>query len=158
MCYCFYYGHAAAGRPTFAQCEKVTDAQIVTDIYSQIRADKGLTGQISHINVVSLYAAVKFQGWTDTQKDYDKVSQIGLNTSCVRLVNLSGLLNAPPPDGSAMRSGGGCTSGTKACGDVCIPSGDTCNSSMKIGLLRVMFSPDRDGRLALVLSESGCYF
>ena len=72
LCLAFIASIAAIERPVLAQCEKVTDAQIVADIYTQIRADKGLAGQISHINVVSLYAAVKFEGWADTRKDYDR--------------------------------------------------------------------------------------
>jgi hypothetical protein len=157
LCMAFIGCIAAAERPALAQCEKVTDDQIVADIYNQIRADKSLAGQVSHINVVSLYAAVKFQGWTNTQKDYDNVSQIGLSTSCVRLLNLNNFLNAPPPAGSPLLSAGGCGSGMKACGDICIPSGDACNISV-VGFLRIMFDPDREGRLALVVNESGCHF
>jgi len=141
---------AATERPLFAQCEKATDDQIVADIYGQIRADKALATQTSHINVVSLYAAVKLQGWTATQRDYDKLNQIALGTNCVRLVNISGLQNQTPGDRL-----GGCASGMKACGDICIPSGDACNIT---SALRILFQPGTDGELALVfVSGSSCH-
>jgi len=140
---------AATERPVLAQCEKVTDEQIVADIYGQIRADKALATQTSHINVVSLYAAVKLQGWTATQRDYDKLNQIALGTNCVRLVNISGLKGQDPGDRL-----GGCASGMKACGDICIPSGDACNIT---GALRILFRPRADGELALVfVNDSSC--
>ena len=157
ICLAFIASIGAIERPVLAQCEKVTDAQIVADIYGQIRADKGLVTQISHINVVSLYAAVKFEGWADTRKDYDKIVGFGLNTNCVRLVNANGFGDASPPDGSPMRSAGGCGSGMKQCGDICIPSGDACSISMNMGL-RILFRPRVDGELALVfVRESSCH-
>jgi hypothetical protein len=150
ICLVFLAAVAAIESPVAAQCEKVTDDQIVTDIYGQIRADKALAAQVTHINVVSLYAAVKLQGWTATQRDYDKVNQIALGTNCVRLVNISGLKGQDP--GERL---GGCASGMKACGDICIPSGDACNIT---GALRLLFSPRSDGELALVfVSRSSCH-
>jgi len=150
ICLAFLASVAAVERPVAAQCEKLTDDQIVTDIYGQIRADKSLATQTSHINVVSLYAAVKLQGWTATQRDFDKLNQIALGTNCVRLVNISGLQNQAPGDRL-----GGCASGMKACGDICIPSGDACNIT---GALRLLFRPRPDGELALVfVSESSCH-
>ena len=141
---------AAIERPVFAQCEKVTDDQIVADIYGQIRADKALATQTSHINIVSLYAAVKLQGWTATQRDYDKLNQIALGTNCVRLVNISGLKGQDPGERI-----GGCASGMKACGDICIPTGDACNIT---GARRLRFRTRSDGELALVfVSESSCH-
>jgi len=140
---------AAIERPVAAQCEKVTDDQIVADIYGQIKADKALAAQTSHINVVSLYAAVKLQGWTATQRDYDKLNQIALGTNCVRLVNNSGLKGQDPGDHT-----GGCASGMKACGDICIPSGDACNIT---GAARLLFRPRSDGQLALFfVNGSSC--
>jgi hypothetical protein len=150
ICLAFLASVAAIERPVAAQCEKVTDEQIVTDVYDQIKADKSLSTQTSHINVVSLYAAVKLQGWTATQRDYDKLNQIALGTNGVRLVNISGLKNQTPGDRL-----GGCASGMKACGDICIPSGDACNIT---SALRILFQPRADGELALVfVSHSSCH-
>ena len=150
MLLAFLASVAAIERPIAAQCEKVTDEQVVTDIYQQIKADKALAAQTSHINVVSLYAAVKLQGWTATQRDYDKLNQIALGTNCVRLVNISGLKGQDPGERI-----GGCASGMKACGDICIPTGDACNIT---GARRLLFRTRSDGELALVLvSESSCH-
>ena len=57
-------------------CEATTDAQIVAAIYEEIAKDSNLASQTSHINVVSINKAVKLQGWTDTQKDYDNLYDI----------------------------------------------------------------------------------
>jgi hypothetical protein len=43
----------------------------------------------------------------------------------------------------------------KACGDICIPSGDACNIT---GALRLLFGPRSDGELAMVfVGESSCH-
>jgi osmotically-inducible protein OsmY len=115
-------------RPAAAQtCDKVTDEQISQSIYSRINGDKALASQVSHINVGVLYQVVKLQGWTLSQKDFDKVVGIASTTSCVRMINQSTFLSAPPPVDSQMRSAGGCSSGMKACGDICIPDTDVCS-------------------------------
>jgi hypothetical protein len=114
--------------PVSAQtCDANVDTNIVTSIYTRIKNDRGLATQASHINVVALYGAVKLQGWTDTVGDYDKVYRFALETDCARMINASYFGKTPPPADSGSRSGGGCASGTKACGDICIPSGDACN-------------------------------
>lgn len=105
------------------------DAKIVSDIKDQIKNDKTLDAQRSHINIVSLYGAVKLQGWTDTQKDYDRLWGYVSNTSCVRLINAKWFTATPPPPDSQTRSGNGCSSGMKPCGDVCIPDADSCSIS-----------------------------
>lgn len=110
-------------------CDTVTDQQMVKDIYARIIANKSLEPQISHINVTVLYKVVKLQGWTNTQKDFDKVVDIASTTNCARIINKNLLLPTPPPDGDAVRSSGGCASGTRPCGDICIPEGDSCNST-----------------------------
>ena len=113
-------------QPALAQCETVTDAQIVADIYAKIKADKILAPQIKHINVVSVSKVVKFVGWADSLKDHDKVRGFA-NTECVRMVNINDFAEMAPPADSSLRSSNGCTSGTKPCGDICIPDGDSCN-------------------------------
>jgi hypothetical protein len=117
----------AASRPAAAQtCDKLTDAQITATIYARINGDKALALQVSHINVGVLYQVVKLQGWANTQRDLDKVVEFA-NVSCVRMINKNEITAAPPPADSSQRSGGGCSSGMKACGDICIPSGDVCS-------------------------------
>jgi hypothetical protein len=143
-------------RPTFAQCDKTSDAQIVADIYGRISGDKGLATQISHINVVSINAAVKFQGWANSKSDYDKVVGFALNGSCAKLVNVNLFLDAPPAEGNSLRSSGGCTSGTKACGDICIPEGDACNITGLKAFERTIFRFDPNETLALFGRVAAC--
>ncbi|MBK6722836.1 MAG: hypothetical protein IPG58_06005 [Acidobacteria bacterium] len=104
----------AIARPAFAQCEKVTDSQIVASIYAKIKNDKGLAPQISHINVVSVYAAVKFQGWADRRADYDRIVGFASETTCVRLVNVNNFAETPPAAGNALRAAAGCARGDKS--------------------------------------------
>lgn len=121
-------------RPVQAQtCDPVTDEQIVADIYAKIKADSKLAPQISHINVVSVSAAVKLQGWADSKKDFDKIVEIVSDTKCVKLVNVNLFEETPPDAANSRRSAGGCAPGTKPCGDVCIPEGDACNITGKSG-------------------------
>lgn len=117
---------AAASRPVSGQtCDTVTDVKIVADIYAKIKANKALAAQIPHINVVSVFAAVKLQGWADNKRDFDKIVGFAKTTACVKLVNVNLFEPAPPP--STNRLAAGCSAGTKPCGDICIPEGDSCN-------------------------------
>ncbi|MBK9155670.1 MAG: hypothetical protein IPM25_15920 [Chloracidobacterium sp.] len=118
----------AIAQPAFAQCDKLSDAEIVANIYEKINKDGSLKSQVSHINVVGVadLATVKFQGWTNSKSDYDKVLNIALSLKCLK-VNVNQFESAPPAENSQQRVEGGCAPGTKACGDVCIPEGDPCN-------------------------------
>jgi hypothetical protein len=127
---------AAWSQVSGQRCDSSAGPQIVSGIYDRIRADKGLAPQVSHINVVAAYFdpndntfSVKFQGWADSWNDYDKVRGIGMAASCVRSVNVNLFLEEPPSRDSLFRSSSGCASGTKPCGDVCIPVGDACGLS-----------------------------
>lgn len=125
----FVFSAAAFERPAYAQCEDVTDAKIVNDILAKIRGDKSLYAQLGHINVQSTNFAVKFQGWTDTKRDYDRVVGFA-EMACVRVINVNAFTSSPPPAESTLRGGaGGCAAGTKPCGDLCIPEADSCNIS-----------------------------
>ncbi len=155
-CFAVIFTLFAAARTVSAQCDKVTDEQIVADIYAKIKADSRLAAQISHVNVVSIYAAVKFQGWADSKRDYDKIVGFAINADCVKLVNVNLFLEAPPATGDLMRSAGGCAAGTKACGDICIPEGDVCSLTKYLGSVPdfLRLKEDRNGFLALAGS---CY-
>ncbi len=155
-CVAFVLIFLTTARPTFAQCDKTSDAQIVADIYSRISNDKGLASQVSHINVVSINAAVKFQGWANSKSDYDKVVGFALNGSCAKLVNVNLFMDAPPAEGSSLRSSGGCTAGTRACGDICIPEGDACNITGLKAFERTIFRFDANETLALFGRVATC--
>lgn len=123
--------------PIAAQrCDSTAGPRIVSGIYDQIKADRTLASQMSHINVVAAYFdpndntySVKFQGWADSKYDHEKVRTFGSNSACVRSVNVNLFLEEPPGSDSLFRSSSGCASGTKPCGDVCIPVGDSCGLS-----------------------------
>ncbi len=107
-------------------CSAEADSEIVASIYAKIKANSKLAEQVSHINVSSTNKVVKLQGWTDSEADFDSVYQYALKTSCVSMVNAKDLRKAKPSE-DEMRSI--CSSGTKPCGDICIPDNDTCNIS-----------------------------
>lgn len=119
---------AAFEQPVVAQsCDTPDDKAIVTEIYAQIANDRTLAKQVAHINVISTLGVVKIIGWADSKADFLKVQTIAAEVDCVRLVNVNKFEDVPPPPDSPLRSTNGCASGTKPCGDVCIPSGDTCS-------------------------------
>jgi hypothetical protein len=120
---------AAMLSPAMAQCERPDDVRIVSEIMGRIAGDKALASQRSHINVVSLNGAVKLQGWTDTKSDYTRLYGYAFNAQCVTMVNENNITQTPPPADGAVRSSNGCGTGMKACGDICIPSTDTCSIS-----------------------------
>lgn len=142
--------------PALAQCDKSSDAQLVADIYTRIKADKGLVGQISHINVVSVSAAIKLEGWADSKSDYDKISNIVMNTSCVRLLNVNAFSDTPPTADSVQRASNGCPPGTKACGDVCIPDTDPCNITGAKAAAAELFTMPRPRELGFLSLSAGC--
>lgn len=147
----------AALQPVFAQCEKVTDRQIVAGIYARIKNDKDLASQATHINVVSINSAVKLQGWADNPNDYDTIVDFAMNADCVRVVNVNNFLDAPPATDNALRSSKGCASGTKACGDVCIPEGDVCNIGSLAALFVPIYQPDVWSDVASISAVAACW-
>lgn len=98
-------------------CSKTTDADIVKAIQEKLNAKyPELKNQV---NVHVENGVVYLEGWVankDARKDIEKIAK---NTSCVKKVK-NKLKKA---------TGGGCGSGQKPCGDICIPSGQTCNIS-----------------------------
>lgn len=126
----------AFARHTPAQdCTTVTDEDIVTAIVDEIKGDSLLSGQLSHIVVGSVNKFAKLQGWTDNKRGYDRLISIVSGVKCVKAINVNRFEEIPPPADSPSRpqSGGGCAPGMKACGDVCIPDGDTCSARTKAG-------------------------
>lgn len=98
-------------------CSKTTDADIVKAIQEKLNAK--YADQMSHVNVHVENGVVYLEGWVankDARKDIEKIAK---NTSCVKKVK-SNLKKA---------TGGGCGAGQKPCGDICIPSTQTCNIS-----------------------------
>jgi|CXWL01.1.fsa_nt_gi hypothetical protein len=148
----------AMARPALAQCESMTDAQIVAHVYGKINEDSGLKSQISHINVVGAasLAAVKLQGWADNQSDFDKVRNIAAGLKCLK-VNVNNFEPAPPAADSLQRAARGCAPGTKPCGDICIPDGDPCNSEAGAkSSMFPMFRFDMDRSIAIFETVGSC--
>ena len=116
--------------PAMAQtCDPPDDARILAEVVSKVDADRKLSQQKNHINIFSLNGVIRLQGWTDSKSDFENLFDIAFKTRCVKMVNVSLFSTTPPPPESPMRSSGGCASGTKACGDVCIPAADSCTIS-----------------------------
>jgi BON domain len=96
-------------------CSKTTDSEITDAILGKIKVK--YADQMSHINVSVENGVVSLQGWTADKKAIKEIGKLAKKTSCVKSVvnNIKqGITN-------------GCGSGTKPCGDICIPSTDTCN-------------------------------
>lgn len=156
--FAFIWTVCAMARPAFAQCESMTDAQIVAHIYGKINEDSNLKSQVSHINVVGAasLAAVKLQGWANDQGDYDKVKGIAAGLKCLK-VNVNNFEPAPPSDDSPQRAARGCAPGTKPCGDLCIPDGDPCNSAPAAkASMFPMFRFDMDRSIAIFELAGSC--
>jgi hypothetical protein len=124
----FFASDIAEKPVTGQQCENTaeTNKAIVDNIYKEIKADKNLAPQISHLNITATNLVVKIEGWADSQKDYDKIQSIALKTNCVKAVNVNKLNSQKPPENTLIL---GCSGGTKKCGDICIPENDICNIS-----------------------------
>ena len=138
LCILIFTGFAhVSGR---AQCETVTDAKIVSNIYGMIKADKGLAAQIPHINVQSTTLAVKYQGWVGRKAEYDKVVGFAMKMACVKMVNVNGFASSAPSGDATQRIASGCGAGMKQCGDICIPDTDVCNITSFLGLVDVRFT------------------
>ena len=120
-----------------AQCESATDAKMVSDMYAKIKADKALASQIRHINVSSLNLVIKLQGYTTRKSEYDRLVGFAMKMACVKMVNTNELSPTAPDSGTGgtnqRLAGGGCASGMKQCGDICIPDSDVCNIDAYLG-------------------------
>lgn len=99
-----------------------TNGTIVDSLYTKIKANKNLASQVSHINITSTNLVIKLEGWVHNASDWDKIHQYALSTDCANLVNPHKLLKEKPE--SLLQS---CSTGTKQCGDICIPDNDVCN-------------------------------
>ena len=96
-------------------CPTPDDAAIVKAVYRQIKAK--YRDHLRHVNVGSINGVVTLRGWARTTRIKMAIENIVLKTKCVKsIVNRLGV---------GIRTG--CGPGQKKCGDICIPSGETCN-------------------------------
>ncbi|MEQ1603500.1 MAG: hypothetical protein ABL999_01375 [Pyrinomonadaceae bacterium] len=113
-------------------CTAKTDDEIVVAIVNAIKSDSLLAPQISHIVVGSVNKFVKLQGWTDTARGASRLMDLVRDVGCPTAINVNRFEETPPPADSPLRPQPlGCAPGTKQCGDVCIPDGDTCSAKTK---------------------------
>lgn len=113
-------------------CSKVTPDEILKDVTSLMEADSKLGPQMEHINISVVYRAVIFFGYTLNKGDDIRAQYIGLRGKCVLQSNINKLIDFVPTPGNdpynMLRAPNGtCSAGTKPCGDICIPEGDSCN-------------------------------
>ncbi len=100
-----------------SDCDTTTDAQIVTEIMGKIKLK--YASQMTHINVRSSDRVVTVEGWVTTKKIKGEIDKIVKKAKCVKTKDVKNILT--------IGVGGGCGPGTKACGTICIPKGETCN-------------------------------
>jgi uncharacterized protein (DUF697 family) len=105
-------------------CGETADADIVSNIYAKIKGNSKIADQATHINITSINRVVKIQGWADSASDRTTVYNFAMGTACVNMVNDKEFMDSKPTE-DQLRSM--CSGGTKPCGDICIPAGDSCN-------------------------------
>ena len=98
-------------------CSKKTDAQIVKEIYDQMKKKPSLEKQILHVNVRSKDGVVTLEGWTTTKKIKAEIVKIAGKIKCVKKPPINELADSPT----------GCGPGQKRCGTICIPIEEECN-------------------------------
>lgn len=130
-------------------CDKTSDQMIVDAINQKFAADDHLSSQTSRLNVTVVREPVsgamqawKVEGWVETDKDFQRVTDILLQVysdlnggKCFGSLkfNFNQLYtSADVPD--SLKAGGGCVGDTKACGDICIPVSESCN--IKAGMTK----------------------
>ena len=104
---------ASAQKP---DCSKMTDDQIVQTVYDQMKKKRTLNNQIQHVNVRSKDGVITLEGWTTTKKIKAEIVKIAQKIKCKKQV-VNELADSPT----------GCGPGQKRCGNICIPSDETCN-------------------------------
>jgi predicted membrane chloride channel (bestrophin family) len=105
---------AGAFAQSKTDCSKVTDKEIVKQIYDKIMAK--YSKQVSHINVRAASGVVTIEGWVTSKKAKKEIEKWAKKIKCVtKVVNTLGTVPT------------GCGPGTKPCGDTCIPEKETCN-------------------------------
>ncbi len=104
--------------PQLPGCENVTDAQIIATIKDKIKNDRlhRFDSQLRHINVDSQSKIVTLDGFVKGRSQVRAVDSFASTTRCVRRV-INRLRD---------RFIVGCGSGTKLCGDICIPRTAAC--------------------------------
>lgn len=102
-------------------CTKVTDDELVKTI--QEKLSEKYADQMEHINIHVKDGEVFIEGWTTTKKISKDIEKIVKKIKCVKKVF----------NKLRIGTGGGCTEGTKPCGEICIPNNQTCNIKTKGG-------------------------
>lgn len=96
-------------------CPTPDDAAIVKEIMDKMKPK--YKSQMRHVNVRSKDGVVTLEGWVTTKSVRSAIERIAGSTKCVRsITNKLGV---------GIRSG--CGPGQKKCGEICIPTGESCN-------------------------------
>jgi hypothetical protein len=124
----------------YGQCDKVSDAQIVDAIYAKFEANGKLKAHMNHLNVTVVRDAAtgsmqawKTMGWVDTDEERTMIQGAMLQVfydfgACFKIsgMNITQVyLTSSVPD--ELKSANGCPDSQQACGDICIPKGESCN-------------------------------
>jgi osmotically-inducible protein OsmY len=96
-------------------CSKTTNDEIVKAIQGKVSVK--YTDQLTHINFSVENGVVSIEGYTTTKKMKKEIEKLVKKVSCVTKI-ISNL---------KVGAGGGCGTGSKPCGEICIPSNQTCN-------------------------------
>ena len=100
-------------------CSKTTDTMTVDAIYAKMKVKYEV--QMSHVNIRSKDGVVTVEGWATTKGVKKDIEKLARKTGCVKSV----------ANNLTIGVGGGCGPGSKPCGDICIPTAETCNIRTK---------------------------
>lgn len=101
--------------PVKIDCATATEADLVEAIYDKIKVK--YSSQMNHINVRIKQGVTTLEGWVTTKSAKKEIEGFAKKIKCVKKV-----------DNKLQTSAGtGCGPGTKQCGNICIPSDETCN-------------------------------
>jgi osmotically-inducible protein OsmY len=106
---------AAAASAQKVDCNAQTDQDVVFAVMANLKVK--FSSQMNHINIRSKDRVVTIEGWTTSKSFRNDIEKIVKKTKCVKKVDNKLTIGV----------GGGCGTGTKACGTICIPVDETCN-------------------------------
>jgi hypothetical protein len=131
---------SAGAGAAYGQCDKISDQQIVDAVYAKFAANGKLKAHLNHLNftvqrdpVSGAMQSWKTRGWVDTADERTLLQGLMLEVyydlgGCFKIsgMNVSEVwLSAEVPED--LKSSSGCPYPQQACGDICIPAGETCN-------------------------------
>ncbi len=110
-------------KPAVVDCNTAGHDDILKAIYGEIENTKGLPEQLWQFNITEAQKTVTIVGYSAQRDD---ILQIVTNVAKGCTVSAGNFVVKREDLGSQYRATWSCQPGYFACGDVCIPNGETC--------------------------------